>query len=330
MNLLKECPLCGACFDSSSEICPRDAQPLTVSLPIERTIDRRYRIDRLIGRGGMGAVYEAMDLRLDRRVAAKILIGSALNRGAAIRRFEREAQAVARLHHRNVVAIHDYGMLASDVAYLIMECVAGVTFRREIDEQRMLIPARLADWFEQLLDGLGAAHAAGVIHRDLKPENVIADTSSLPFVVKILDFGLAKVNAVDGATKTRLTTEGVVMGTVGYMSPEQLCGRQIDERTDIFAVGVMLVEGLTGHRPFSGQTYTEIVQSVLQDDYRLPGTSVEVERLNAILSQCLAKDSATRTQSAAALRCDLIPALRACPTGLGLNVATAHGGENTA
>jgi serine/threonine protein kinase len=328
LNLLKECPRCGVCFDSSVEICDRDGQVLTLTLPIERTIDGRYRVDRLIGRGGMRAVYEAFDERLDRRIAVKILMGGGLNRDTAVRRFEREARAVARLDHRNVVAIHDYGVLPPDGAYLVMECIHGITLRTEIDMKATLPPVRAADWFDQLLDGLIAAHAGGVIHRDLKPENIIADTSSEQFVVKILDFGLAKVRPLEAATKTGLTAEGLVMGTFGYMAPEQLCGTEIDQRTDIFAVGVIVAECLTGQRPFSGNSYTEVLRSVLHDDYRLPGTSAESERLSAVLSQCLSKDPATRTSSAMMLRRDLIPALRACPASI-WSLAAGDGAAKT-
>ncbi|HEV7905966.1 MAG TPA: protein kinase, partial [Pyrinomonadaceae bacterium] len=194
MNVLKECPRCGACFDMHALVCDADGTELTLSLPVERTIETRYRLERLIGKGGMGAVYEATDLRLHRKVAVKILTGSMFGNSEALRRFEREAQASARLHHPNIVTIHDYGLLSTEGAYLVMELVAGETLGAAIKRARQLAPAQAADIFGQILDGLKSAHAAGVVHRDLKPENVLLSTSETGDArVHLLDFGLAKL-----------------------------------------------------------------------------------------------------------------------------------------
>ena len=148
-----------------------------------------------------------------------------------------------------------------------MERIHGVTLRSELQRSHALSPALTADWFEQLLDGIAAAHAQGIVHRDLTPENVIGlrkDPHSL--VVKILDFGLAKLGPEASLVTGTLTTDGAVMGTLGYMSPEQLLGQDVDHRTDIFAVGVMIAEALTGRRPFEGDGYGEFVQAALHGD----------------------------------------------------------------
>ena len=189
VNLVRECPRCGACYDSTAALCPADGTELTLTLPVERVIDRRYRLESRIGRGGMGAVYDATDLRLNRNVALKVMVGSLFGNHAALRRFDREARATASLVHPNIVAIHDYGTVGSDGAYLVMERVAGATWRSELDKRGALAPETAARWFDQLLSGLEAAHTAGIVHRDLKPDNVLVDNDQ----IKILDFGLAKM-----------------------------------------------------------------------------------------------------------------------------------------
>ena len=272
--LLKECPACGACYDANAERCDRDGQRLTLSLPVERTIDGKYRLDQLIGKGGMGAVYEARDLRLERVVAVKIMIGHTFGEERAVRRFQREARAVARLSHSNIVSVYDCGTLARGGAYLVMERLYGATLRAELKRAGVLLPAAAAEWFDQLLAGVSAAHEQGIVHRDLKPENVIGQRKHHgSLAVKILDFGLAKFQPLETAATGTVTAGGVIMGTLGYMSPEQLLGQHVDERSDIFAVGVMLVEVLTGSRPFAGHSYADLLRAVTTDTYHLRGSS---------------------------------------------------------
>ncbi len=193
VNLLQECPVCGACFESGAQTCDRDGSPLTLTLPVTRTIGDKYRLEQLIGRGGMGAVYEARDLGLGRQVAIKIMLGGGFGHETALRRFRREAQAVARLNHPNIVSLYDFGELEGGGAYLVMERLHGATLRAEMKRVGVFSPAETADWFEQILAGLAAAHEQGVVHRDLKPENILGGRrASGSLVVKILDFGLAK------------------------------------------------------------------------------------------------------------------------------------------
>jgi serine/threonine-protein kinase len=318
VTLLKECPACGLCYDSTSERCERDGAELALTMPIERTLDGKYRLDRALGRGGFGAVYEAADLRLHRQVAAKVMMGSLFGDQNALRRFEREARAAAKIDHPNITRVHDYGTVGSGGAFLIMELIAGRTWRAELQRAGVIAPARAADWFRQLLNGLQFAHAMGIVHRDLKPENVmiVADAVGGADAVKIMDFGLAKV--MDGGTSATetVTAAGMAMGTIGYMAPEALTGGLVDERADIFAIGVMMVETLTGARPFTGQTPEQIFASLLRNDYHLPGDSTEIRALDAIVQRCLAKDPRDRYGSAAEAARDLVPALSRCP-GLG-------------
>jgi hypothetical protein len=315
INLMKECPRCGACFDSSALICDKDSSDLTLSMPVERTVEGRYRLERLVGSGGMGAVYEATDLRLNRQVAVKILSGKMFGNREALRRFEREAQTSARLSHRNIITVYDYGVLDTEGAYLVMELISGETLAALIKREGCVPPQTAADYFNQILEGIKAAHAAGVIHRDLKPANVlISKEENGQSHVRVLDFGLAKIRLselTDTNSPTALaTTPGTVMGTIGYMSPEQLTGEAVDERSDLFSVGVMVVEALTGRRPFRGRIYTELLNSILHGSFHLEAGSKEAERLNTVLQKCLAKDREGRFSSAGEMQRELIPAIR--------------------
>jgi serine/threonine-protein kinase len=316
-NLLKECPACGMCFDNTDDHCDRDGQPLTTSLPVQRTIDDKYSLVQLVGRGGMGAVYEAEDLRLRRTVAVKIMMGRTFGQQTALRRFQREARAAAGLSHSNIVSIYDFGRLEGDGAYLVMERINGQTLRNKLDRDGALPPAIAAEWFSQLLDGLAAAHARGIIHRDLKPENIIRqEQNSHSPSVKILDFGLAKFVSTTPEVSGSLTAADLVVGTIGYMAPERLLGHEADPRSDIYSVGVMLAEALTGRRPFSGKSHEGVLQATLHDIYELPGSTAEGRVLKDVVKRCLSKDPGDRPASATVLRAEIIPALRACPSEL--------------
>jgi tRNA A-37 threonylcarbamoyl transferase component Bud32 len=316
VNLLRECPACGQCYDAGAAICTADGTELTLSLPVERTIDGKYRIDRLIGSGGMGAVYEAADLRLARSVAIKIMRGRSFGDRQALRRFEREAQACARLSHPNIVTIFDFGPVGADGAFLVMELVRGRTLRRELEHRGHLPAAIAAIWFEQICGGVAVAHQQQVIHRDLKPENVlIAPAAAGGEVVKVLDFGLAKMRTAGDETD-RFTDPGVVMGTAGYMAPEQLMGAPVDQRVDVFAIGVMATEAIVGRRPFRGRSHNELLASISSDPVTLGGEGAERRRLESILRRATSSDAARRYPSIAALASDLVPALRALPAAV--------------
>jgi len=313
VNLLKECPRCGACYDTTETICRDDGAVLTLTLPVERTIAGKYRLERLLGRGGMGAVYEASDLRLARAVAVKILLGRAFGDRQALRRFEREAQAAARLTHPNVVAVYDFGPVGADGAFIAMELVRGRTLRAELRRHGICPPAVAAEWFEQVLAGVEAAHAQGIVHRDLKPENaIIATGPDGRDRVKVLDFGLAKLVA-SGNEDTGLTQAGAVMGTLGYMAPEQMTGGSVDERTDIFALGVMIAESVTGTRPFDGKTTGELLLAIGQQPVRFNGDGPHWRELERVLQVAVAGAPANRYRQVSELVAGVLPALRAFP-----------------
>jgi eukaryotic-like serine/threonine-protein kinase len=314
VNMLLECPACGLCFDADADTCSDDSAELTRLLPIERLIGGRYRLDRRLGEGGMGAVYEATDLQLQRKVAAKVMVARLFGNRQALRRFEREAHAAARLNHPNIVALHDFGQIRTDAAYLIMERIYGTTWRAELKRRGVLPVAVLIEWLAQLLDGLAAAHAAGVVHRDLKPENVlIVPTPGGGNQLKIVDFGLAKIAVLKGGDTESLTRQGCAMGTLGYMPPEQLRGQAADQRSDVFAVGVMIVEAITGAQPFVGDTPEAVLGAMEHYVLRLPGPRSAVTReLADVLAMCLHYDTSARFRSVEQMREPVLASLRAC------------------
>ncbi|HKX27427.1 MAG TPA: protein kinase [Blastocatellia bacterium] len=307
VDLLRECLHCGRCFDAGQEECPDCRCSLELTLPIARTIENRYRLERTIGKGGMGAVYRAVDLRLRREVAIKIVNASYFGDQTALRRFDKEARAIAQLSHPNIVKVFDSGRTDLGGAWLVMELVEGATMREELNRHRRLAPMTVAKWFDQLLEGIGAAHRTGIVHRDLKPENVLIDRGQDPEGrVKILDFGLAKMTQMEAlGDSSSLTQSGMVVGTPGYMSPEQLEGRPVNERSDLFAIGVMWIEALTGDRPFNGKTLTEQLQAIERRQFRLP----DDPGLELIAHRCLAFAPNDRYPTATHLRRVLIAAL---------------------
>ena len=270
-----------------------------------------YDILSAIGAGGMGQVYRARDTRLNRDVAIKVLSEQFALDPDRRARFEREAQAVAALSHPNILAIHDFGS-AGTVTYAVMELLEGETLRARLSSGP--IPIRKAiDYAAQIVRGLVAAHAKGIVHRDLKPENIFITPDSH---VKILDFGLARhvlTPSPSDQTVSGGTDPGIVMGTAGYMSPEQVRGAPVDHRSDLFAFGAVLYEMLSGRRAFSRETAAETMTAILKDD---PPDLAESGRaippaIDDVIRHCLEKHPEERFQSAR----DLGFALRHVDTG---------------
>jgi serine/threonine-protein kinase len=265
----------------------------------------------------MGEVYRARDTRLGREVAIKILPAAFAADSESIRRFEKEAHAVASLSHPNIVTLLDVGE-EQGVRYAVAELVAGETLRTRM-AGGALSPREAAEIAAQIAEGLAAAHEKGVVHRDVKPENVVITPSGF---ARILDFGLAKRSAPaigatpeDEATSSALMTEpGVVAGTVGYMSPEQIRGAAVDGRSDVFSLGVVLWEMLTGRRPFRGESHVETMNAILKEEPPPdPSVAALPPELDRILRRCLEKRRENRYHSAADLAHDL-KALVSTPT----------------
>jgi eukaryotic-like serine/threonine-protein kinase len=255
-----------------------------------------YEIVSPLGAGGMGEVYRARDTRLEREVAVKVIPAHLAGEADALARFEREARAVAALSHPNILAIHDYGRDGS-VSYAVMELLEGETLRERLGASAL--PTRKSiEYTQQIARGLAAAHDRGIVHRDLKPENVFLTRDGL---VKILDFGLAHPTevTVSVAADAGDTETGMVVGTPGFMSPEQIRGRIVDPRSDLFALGAILYEMLTGRRAFQGSSPVETMMAVLQDDPSFSGSGrVVPPELAPIVKHLLEKNPEDRFESA--------------------------------
>jgi serine/threonine-protein kinase len=227
-------------------------------------IAERYVLESVIARGGMGAVYKAIDERLGRTVAIKVLLDELAGDATSIARFEREATATARLSHPGIVQMFDFGK-SDGVSFIVMEHVVGRTLATELEQRGRIAPLRACELIEQALAGLSAAHEAGIVHRDIKPGNIMivptGSGASAREVVKVLDFGIAQLK--DSKPYARLTKLGAVLGTPTFMSPEQARGEPSDPRTDVYATGIVLWCCLTGQRPFQAPDVPKTLQRVL-------------------------------------------------------------------
>jgi len=304
----------------------------------------RYEIQSELGSGGMGVVYLAVDTRLNRKIALKLLPADLTDNKDRLHRFEQEARAASALNHPNILTIHEIGT-DNGTHFIATEFVEGETLRALIMMDAPMRPAQALDLAIQVATALSAAHAAGIVHRDIKPENVMRRDDGF---VKVLDFGLAKLvetekdSAADPNAPTQrvyLTNPGVVMGTAKYMSPEQASGKPVDARTDIWSLGVILYEMLTGKHPFEGEMQTQVIARVLEREpeplaTRAPGSPPELQR---IVSKMLAKDRAARypnvrelLQDLKALKQDLEFDARLGRTGASSGaMAAATSGEKT-
>ncbi len=287
-----------------------------------------YEILAPLGAGGMGEVYRARDANLGRDVAIKVLPAELADNPEALSRFEREARAVAQLSHPNILAIHDFGR-QGETAYAVMELLEGETLRGRLEHGAL--PARKAvDLAAQIAEGLAAAHEKGIVHRDLKPENIFVTHEGR---VKLLDFGLAKRSGPTVVSESltlsieRHTDPGTVMGTVWYMSPEQVRGEAADHRSDIFSFGVVLYEMLAGRRAFQRDTAAESMTAILKEDPPeiAANGSGPSPALGRIVQHCLEKKPGERFQSARDIAFDL-QAVSGSTVASGPKVAVTRGG----
>jgi serine/threonine protein kinase len=206
---MKYCPICKTCYDDNEDRCQKDRIFLVEAFPGQRLVDGKYRIDALIGQGGMGAVYRATHLELDRVIALKVVLPDYVSSGETLERFRREARAAARLNHPNVITIYDFGVLGNGRAYLAMELLTGRSLRDEIEKSGMLSAKRTLEILRNICEAVQAAHNAGVIHRDLKPDNIVLETNELKQeLVKVVDFGIAKLKETSGIKAMTLTGPG--------------------------------------------------------------------------------------------------------------------------
>src|SRR5262245_45718600 len=250
-------------------------------------IEGKSRIVRLLGEGGMGAVYEGENTRIHRKVAIKVLHAAVAAKADVVQRFEREAQAAGRIGSEHIVEVLDLGNLADGERFMVMEFLDGESLGDRIKKRKRLSPQEAAPVVHQLLEGLAAAHQAGIVHRDLKPDNVYLLTSrgGQKDFVKVLDFGVSKFNVLD--SDMSMTKTGAVMGTPFYMSPEQARGAKIDHRSDLYSVGVVMYQAVTGRLPFNAETFNELVFKIALENPE--PAEVIVPNLDPAFAQIMAK-----------------------------------------
>ena len=268
-----------------------------MSAPELKTLGR-YNIERVIGKGAMGVVYEGVDPRLGRRVAIKTILKSHLDDDTAkdfAMRFVREAQAVARLNHPNIVQVYDFGE-EGEMAYLVMEFIRGKELKNFFDANERFDIKEAVRIMCELCDALDFAHQAGIVHRDIKPANVMLDHQAR---TKLTDFGVARVQDTD-KTSVERTQAGTMVGTPAYMSPEQITGGTIDRRSDVFSAGIILYQFLTGEKPFTGSGAWTIAKKIIQEEPALPSSlnNAVTALFDALVNKALAKDPEQRFQSA--------------------------------
>jgi serine/threonine-protein kinase len=309
----KVCPQCGSEYETGDRFCPKDGtslRPKAAGDPlIGRVIAERYLVLARIGEGGMGRVYLAEHVKMTRQCAIKVMNPSLVTDTESLQRFAREASNAARILHPNVAAVFDYGE-ADKIVYLVMEYVDGESLSTIIARDGALDPRRAIDIARQVADGLSAAHELGIVHRDLKPDNVIlTHTRGGKEIAKVVDFGIAK--AIAEAPQDALTRSGLVIGTPEYMSPEQLLGDPVDERADIYSLGCILYQMITGAQAFTADTREQMIRRRLHEtpphvrdfDPALP------RRLDTLIVHMLARSPTDRLASAADARDQLDPAL---------------------
>ncbi|HSN99898.1 MAG TPA: protein kinase [Candidatus Nanopelagicales bacterium] len=309
----RRCPQCRQVYSSDGRFCPFDGTSL-VDAPdwspasdplLGKTVDGRYEVLSLLGEGGMGTVYEVRHATLGRTFAMKVLRRDIARDADLVARFTQEAKAAAGLGHPNIVTVSDFGSLEvgprePSRPYFVMELLEGMSLGQLLRAEKSAAPRRVAPLFIQCARGLEAAHQAGVVHRDLKPDNIFIIRRGEEELAKLLDFGVAKI-----AGTRRLTRLGMVFGTPHYMSPEQAEGKQVDSRTDIYALGVIMYECFSGKVPFEADTYmgvlTKHMFAVPEPIERVMPDASALGAFGPIVMRCLAKRPEERYPSMASL-----------------------------
>lgn len=301
---VKRCAECGARFGVDARFCPFDGAALARATwtkagdpRVRAIVDGRYEILEPLGEGGMGTVYAVRHVTLDRRFAMKVLRRDLSTDAELTARFLREARATAAIDHPSVVAINDFGELADGSPYFVMELLEGETLAARLRARGPLPPASAARLAARIADALAAAHAVNVIHRDLKPENVFlvgAGRSEPEEDIRVVDFGAATIL---GGSK--LTRPGIVFGTPSYMSPEQASGEPIDGRADVYSLGVVLFEMLTGRAPFQAETYMGVLTKHIHEapPRPVPPAGARLGALEDVVTRALQKEPAMRYAS---------------------------------
>ena len=317
----KTCPTCQVSYEEEIKFCPEDGTVLVaagapagqVDKYIGRTVAGRWRIQEKLGEGGMGAVYRAHEAARNRMVAIKVLHEDMRHDTLLVKRFEREAKAVALLRHPHVVELYHSGVLEEGTPFMVMEFVRGQSLFELINKEKRLDERRAVHIMIQACAGIAEAHRQGIIHRDLKPENIlICNKDGDPLFVKVLDFGIAKIADDETGGGTQLTRAGTVFGTPEYLSPEQAAAEPLDARSDVYALGVILYEMLVGNVPFTSHTAMRVLLMHLNETPRPPLDVVPgacSPAVQAVILKAMSKKREQRQQSVEALEEELRAAI---------------------
>jgi len=312
---VKLCPTCGNQWPDEQKFCPNDGSALKTAGGrdlVGSVIAGNYHIEKKLGEGGMGTVYLGQHVKMGRKSAIKVMTQSMAHDPDAIARFNREATNAARINHPNVCAIYDFGETPDGLIYLAMEFIEGESLSDLMEREGVLPPQRAAGIFQQAADALQAAHDLGIVHRDLKPDNImITRGKGGADVVKVVDFGIAK--AVGGEEGQKVTKTGLVVGTPEYMSPEQLAGDQLDGRSDIYSLALVLYRMLTGTLPFQADSAQEVMIKRLTDEpmplnAAAPGMAFP-DQLQVVMDRALQRMPSERYGSAAELAREVVRAV---------------------
>jgi len=327
---MRFCPRCGSRYDHE-RFCPEDGVATEV-LPdagsakdalIGTVVDGRYRIGEQIGEGGMGVVYKALHVTLNKTLALKVLRGEMAKDPEVVQRFIQEAQAATSIGHENIIDISDFGRLPDGTVYFVMEYLDGRPLNDLIKRGGSIPMAEAVAIVRQIGSALGAAHLRGIVHRDLKPDNVyVVARGEQTTYVKVLDFGIAKV----GGASNKLTRTGMVFGTPHYMSPEQAAGQSVDARTDIYALGIIMYEMFTGHVPFDADTFMAVLTKHMFEQpapMNAPGAGRMLGAIEQITLRALEKKPENRYQTMQELVEDLDRVVGGARPRLSGSIATA-------
>jgi eukaryotic-like serine/threonine-protein kinase len=332
----KICPACGTEYPLSERFCPRDGTalrgPNAQGDLIGTIVAERYHILKKLGEGGMGTVYLAEHVKMGRKAALKVMNPGISAEADAVARFNREAANASRLNHPNVCAIYDFGETSAGLIYLAMEFIEGESLTSVIAKNGFLSAPRTASIIHQAADALAVAHDHGIVHRDLKPDNImIAKDRDGGDVVKVVDFGIAKASSSDAQ---KVTKTGLVVGTPEYMSPEQLSGQTLDGRSDIYSLGLVAFDCLTGLLPFPSDSAQETMMMRLTEQ---PRTLAEMKpdvawppELQTVMDKALARDRDSRYQKSAEFGREITKAVASMPAVVAAAAGTMAMGSSAA
>ncbi|MEW6731899.1 MAG: serine/threonine-protein kinase [Acidobacteriota bacterium] len=316
---MKQCPECKRAYDDTNSFCVFDGQRLIMTEEVDPfvglLIDSKYHIDRRIAKGGSGNVYQATHIQLSAPVAVKIIHPRLASDSRAIERFRREALVTMKVRHTNAIAVMDFGITNNNVVYVVTELLEGVTLEQRLRQQGFLSLEDANTIVQQICAAIAVAHEHQIIHRDLKPENIFLHSDEDREVVKVVDFGIARFlgKVEDEEESVRLTQAGFVVGTPFYMSPEQCNGMEVDARSDIYSLGIIIYQMLTGRLPFEGSKAGIIVMKHKMEKpkplYEMrPGIPAVI---NAVVMHALEKKPENRPQTVTELAHEMGAAIKA-------------------